>query len=118
MSRYLVERILAAPAISVRTGSQVARVEGGGRVERVADVDELVVHIGGDPLTAGVRDLLRLDPRGLVMTGPDLRADAGGGRWWPLERDPFPLRPSGRPGGCGPRPASLHLQFTPHTGPS
>jgi hypothetical protein len=52
MSRYLVERILAAPAISVRTGSQVARVEGGGRVERVADVDELVVHIGGDPLTA------------------------------------------------------------------
>ena len=47
--------------------------------------------IGGEPLTGAVRDWLRRDERGYLMSGPEP------GRWWPLSRPPLFLE-SSQPG--------------------
>jgi thioredoxin reductase (NADPH) len=102
-SAYLCERIEAHERISVRTGTTLARAEGGKWLERVAvsgpggeevlDTDAVFVLIGGAPLTAGVAGWLRTDERGYFMTGPDLHAEADRS-WWPLARDPLFLEAS------------------------
>jgi thioredoxin reductase (NADPH) len=106
MSRYLVDRIEAHKRITVRTSTHVSQAEGGDSLERVViagpggeeslEAGGMFVLIGGDPLTAGVEDWLRCDPRGYFMTGPDLRAEADRS-WWPLARDPLFLE-SSQPG--------------------
>ena len=102
-SAYLCERIDAHDKITVLTGTTLARAEGEGWLERVVasgpdgerviEASACYVMIGGEPLTAGVPDLLRTDERGYFLTGPDIAAlpDRGG---WPLERDPLFLESS------------------------
>jgi thioredoxin reductase (NADPH) len=102
-SAYLCERIDAHDKITVLTGTTLARAEGDGWLERVVasspdgerviEASACYVMIGGEPLTAGVPDLLRTDERGYFLTGPDIVAlpDRGG---WPLERDPLFLESS------------------------
>jgi thioredoxin reductase (NADPH) len=102
-SAYLCQRIEAHERIAVRTGTTLARAEGGTWLERVVlsgpegeevlDADALFVLIGGAPLTAGVTGWLRTDERGYFMTGPDLHAEADRS-WWPLARDPLFLEAS------------------------
>jgi thioredoxin reductase (NADPH) len=106
MSRYLVDRIEAHERITVRTGTQVSRAEGGDWLERVVvagpdgeqslEAGGMFVLIGGEPLTAGVEDWLRCDAGGYLMTGPELHAEADRS-WWPLARDPLFLE-SSQPG--------------------
>jgi thioredoxin reductase (NADPH) len=106
MSRYLVDRIEAHERINVRTSTQVRRAEGGDWLESVVvagpegevsvDAGGMFVLIGGEPLTAGVKDWLRSDAGGYLMTGPDLYAEADR-HWWPLARDPLFLE-SSQPG--------------------
>jgi thioredoxin reductase (NADPH) len=107
MSAYLVDRIEASPLIDVRLGSQVEAVEAeGGCLSGVTIVDTggkterhsaraMFVCIGADPRTGWTaRAGVQTDPRGYVLTGPDL---LHGGRRppdWPLERDPFALETS------------------------
>ena len=105
MSRYLVDRIVAHPRITVRAGTCVTRASGGPRLDTVtvadrdggAEVDlhaqAMYVLIGGEPLTAGVEGWLRRDRQGFLMTGADLQRDADD-RWWPLDRAPLPLESS------------------------
>ncbi len=96
MSRYLVDRIEAAPNI------EVAAVGGDGHLERLTvrhlDSGEertwapaaLFVFIGSAPHTEMVAGLVELDDRGYVLTGPDLPAGAHGRpEGWTLDRDPF-----------------------------
>ena len=105
MSQYLIGQIEKTPNIRLRTRTQIERVEGSGRVERVAfklddgtsqteDVDAVFVFIGTKPrsdwLPAGV---LR-DPKGFVLTGRDLVADAAYARTWKEPREPLPLETS------------------------
>jgi thioredoxin reductase (NADPH) len=102
-SAYLCERIDAHDGITVLTRTTLAQAEGDGWLERVVasgpDGERVIaasacyVMIGGEPLTAGVPDLLRTDERGYFLTGPDIvaLADRGG---WPLERDPLFLEAS------------------------
>jgi thioredoxin reductase (NADPH) len=105
MSRYLVERIEAHERVDVRTASTVVEAHGDHSLEMltIADkhgqkfevrADALFVLIGGQPISAGVEGWLRRDPYGFLMTGPDLLADGGRGKWWPLERDPYLLEAS------------------------
>jgi thioredoxin reductase (NADPH) len=105
MSRYLVERIEAHDRVDVRTASTVVEAHGDHSLEMltIADkhgqkfevrADALFVLIGGQPISAGVEGWLRRDPYGFLMTGPDLLADGGRGKWWPLERDPYLLEAS------------------------
>jgi thioredoxin reductase (NADPH) len=102
MSRYLVDRIEAAPNIDVVAGTEIASAHGGERLERlvvhdIAGGDErelrpaaLFVFVGSAPHTSAVEGLVELDERGYVLTGPDLpRAANGHPRGWTLDRDPF-----------------------------
>ena len=103
MSRYLEERILAHPRITVLTRTRLTRAVGDRRLEEVGvagpdgaetlPAEGLFVIVGGVPLTAGIRQWLRCDEGGYLMTGPDLVA-TDRARWWPLERDPLLLESS------------------------
>jgi thioredoxin reductase (NADPH) len=103
MSRYLVERIEEHGRIVVLTETKVTEARGRERLEELVidgplgettvPADGLFVLIGAAPLTAAIADWLRLDDRGYVLTGPDLR-QASGGSGWPLDRDPFHLETS------------------------
>ena len=102
MSQYLIDRIEAAPNISVLTGVDVVRIEGSSQVEMVVVRDvtsgqeqtiepaALFIFIGSAPHTEMVRGLLELDDKGYIVTGPDLPLGPHGRpRGWALARDPF-----------------------------
>jgi thioredoxin reductase (NADPH) len=105
MSRYLVERILAAPNIAVRYRCQVASGRGDGHLEALtlADRDSgateevatswLYVFIGASPRTDWLGPDIVRDAKGFVVTGQDL-AGPGWARRWPLARPPFVLETS------------------------
>jgi thioredoxin reductase (NADPH) len=106
MSSYLVDRIVGAANVTVRTETEIVRAAGDGRLEELvlADrargeevtvrADALFILIGGVPLTGGVEGWLRRDDHGFLATGPDLLVEGGRGRAWPLERDPLYLESS------------------------
>lgn len=102
MSQYLVDRIEAAPNIEVLTGVEVAGVQGEHVLERVTvrDADTgreqelepaaLFIFIGSAPHTDMVEDLIALDEKGYVLTGPDIpRLPSGQLAGWSLDRDPY-----------------------------
>ena len=109
MSRYLVDRIEAHPAIEVRTGSEVTAARGDGHLESLTLLDRgdgtceevaaswLFVFIGAQPRTDWLgKDVVR-DERGYVVTGPDLTKPAGADTekaTWPLTRAPYALETS------------------------
>jgi thioredoxin reductase (NADPH) len=104
MSRYLVDRIEAAPNIHVRTHSRVVAaygtdhleeldVEGPGGRERLPAAT-LFVFIGASPQTDWLDGAVERDGRGFVLTGPELLHDGRKPRGWTLERDPFLLETS------------------------
>ena len=87
MSQYLVERLRHAANVSIETGSQVIEVSGDERLRgvRIRDaeghvteraVGGLFVMIGADPCTGWLKEALRLDDRGFILTGQDCGADA------------------------------------------
>jgi thioredoxin reductase (NADPH) len=105
MSRYLVERITAAPNIAVRYRSEVVSGRGDGHLEALTIADRatgateeaasswLFVFIGASPRTGWLgADVVR-DAKGFVVTGQDLASPAFAGRW-PLTRAPFALETS------------------------
>ncbi len=107
MSAYLVDRILAHPLVEVRLETQVAGIDAeGGRLSRVTITDSggrteqrgagmMFVCIGGVPRTAWAAGAgVRTDPRGFILTGPDLLQAGRRPPNWPLDRDPFPLETS------------------------
>jgi thioredoxin reductase (NADPH) len=102
MSRYLIDRIEAAPNIEVVEGVEVDSVHGNGHLERVTlrstvdgstrDLEQagLFVFIGSAPHTSMVEGLLEMDEKGYLVTGPDLPlGPAGRPRGWTLDRDPY-----------------------------
>jgi len=102
MSQYLVDRIEATPNIEVVTRVEVAEVRGDGRLEEVVvrDLDAgpgraieaaaMFVFIGTRPRSELFAGFVDLDPKGFILTGPDLpRAASGRPRGWPLDRDPL-----------------------------
>ena len=106
MSRYLVDRLEAEPSITVRVRSRITRAVGDGRLERLVIADEtaseevelpadaLFIMIGGIPVSERVEGWLRRDENGFMVTGADVLAGGDRDRWWPLERDPYPLEAS------------------------
>jgi thioredoxin reductase (NADPH) len=57
------------------------------------DTSFLFIFIGAAPCTGWLGNLVRLDPHGFVLTGPDLDA-AEDLKDWPIERAPFLLEAS------------------------
>ena len=105
MSRYLVDQIERTENIRVLRRSVVCAAHGNGRLEQVTlqngdggtrtvDAAALFVFIGAMPNTDWLDDCVMRDPRGFILTGPDVMKDGRPPRDWPLERDPFLLESS------------------------
>lgn len=102
MSRYLVERIQATENVEVRLESEVVGGRGDDHLEGLTIRDRgsgaeedvttnwLFVFIGAQPRTDWLGDAVQRDPKGFVVTGPEV---AGSGSW-PLARPPFALETS------------------------
>ena len=102
MSRYLVEQLDARANIDVRYRTEVVAADGDTSLE-VIDVQDtapggttlldtggVFIFIGADAETAWLPPEIALDPKGYVLTGPDLRDAAQ----WRLDRDPYLLETS------------------------
>ena len=104
MSRYLIDELERKPNVVVRTGGEIVRCKGDGRLECVTirnradgslddvDVHAVFIFIGADAITDWLPKEVVCDERGYVCTGrdvTDLMPDA-----WPLERDPYLLETS------------------------
>ena len=106
MSRYLIDQIENKDNIEVRTCTEV--VDGGGddhletltlRNNASGDSETvpaswLFVFIGAAPRTDWLDGCLDRDPRGYVLTGPDLVVDGRRPAGWTLDRDPYHLEAS------------------------
>ena len=102
MSRYLVDQLATRDNISVRYHTEVKAAHGEASLEAIDVIDNstgevsrlesggLFIFIGADAETAWLPADVALDPKGFVLTGPDLRA-AG---QWQLDRDPYLLETS------------------------
>ena len=105
MSRYLSERIMAAPSIEVRFRSEVVECAGDGHLETLTLRDQdtgqreelaaswLFVFIGASPRTEWLGAGVVRDAKGFVVTGQELQAPSYDGRW-PLPRAPYALETS------------------------
>lgn len=80
MSQYLIERLRHAANVSIETGSQVIKLAGDEHLRslRIRDgqgqvaehsIRGLFIMIGADPCTGWIKDLVRLDDRGFILTG-------------------------------------------------
>jgi thioredoxin reductase (NADPH) len=106
MSQYLVDQIEKTPNIRVRFRTDIERVEGEGRVERVGlmslddgqcrveEVDALFVFIGTHPQSDWLPPEVLRDAKGFVLTGRDLMAAETYPRIWKESREPLPLETS------------------------
>jgi thioredoxin reductase (NADPH) len=107
MSDYLVKRIERHPLIDVRFQTQVTAVHaddghlgavtisGADGREEQRPARALFLCLGGEPRTAWAADAgVRTDPRGYILTGPDLLEGGKRPEHWPLGRDPLPLETS------------------------
>ncbi len=106
MSQYLIDQIERTPNIRLRARTEVQRVEGEGRVERVAlgfldtrtcqveEADALFVFIGTRPESAWLPAEVLRDSKGFVLTGRELATTDGYTRLWKETRDPLPLETS------------------------
>jgi thioredoxin reductase (NADPH) len=106
MSHYLIDKIEKTPNIHQRTFTEVQKVEGEGRVERVAlgcttdqtcvieDADAVFVFIGTRPRSEWLPAEVLRDEKGFVLTGRDLLATDAFPRVWKEKRDPLPLETS------------------------
>jgi thioredoxin reductase (NADPH) len=106
MSNYLVGQIAAAANIRVMTHTEVTGATGAHSLEtvqvkdrqtgelRAFPVSAMFIFIGAVPHTAMVKDLVKTDLAGFILTGPDIERN---GRWsetWPLKREPYLLETS------------------------
>jgi thioredoxin reductase (NADPH) len=87
MSQYLIDRLHRAANVRIETGSEVIELGGDEHLQTVktrgADgqvterpVCGLFIMIGADPCTGWLKDAVRLDERGFILTGTACGADA------------------------------------------
>ncbi|HEX6678371.1 MAG TPA: FAD-dependent oxidoreductase [Actinomycetes bacterium] len=106
MSYYLIRQIRDAPNIEVRPHNQVVGAAGEEHLERLSLCDTragtveevpagfLFVFIGAAPCTEWLDGVIRRDPTGFLLTGPDLLVGGKRPTGWPLDRDPYYLEGS------------------------
>jgi thioredoxin reductase (NADPH) len=103
MSQYLVDRIKNTPNIRVQLRTTVVGVDGENRLEAVTVFDAstneketlpttaLFIFIGAVPHTGWLKEIIKRDDHGFILTGPDLVQEGNGQMHgsWDLKRDPF-----------------------------
>jgi len=105
MSQYLIDQIAKTPNIRLRPRTELERVEGSGRVERVVlksldgtsateEADAVFVFIGTRPQSAWLPAEVLLDSKGFVLAGRDLMAAEAFARTWKEKREPLTLETS------------------------
>jgi len=105
MSRYLIRRIQGTPNITLRARTQLAALEGSGRLERVSwmplnaepvalELRHLFLMTGAQPHTRWLKGCVQLDGHGFVKTGPDLGKEQLENAHWKLPRPPYLLESS------------------------
>jgi thioredoxin reductase (NADPH) len=104
MSRYLVERIEADPAITVRTDTTISALDGNETLRAVqlkgpegdSEVESagLFSFIGADPASEWISGCAALDDRKFVLTDVSLTGDDLGEKWETLDRMPLPFETS------------------------
>ena len=104
MSRYLVERIEADPAITVRTDTTISALEGDETLralhlkspegDHVVECAGLFSFIGADPASEWLSGCAALDDRHFVLTDAALATEDLGDEWKALERPPLPFETS------------------------
>lgn len=106
MSQYLVDQIADTPNISIQPLTEVTRVEGEGRVERVvltsvADgssrmepVDAMFVFIGARPRSDWLPPGVLCDAKGFILAGRELLSAEAFPRVWKERREPLPFETS------------------------
>ncbi len=101
MSQYLIDQIRTKTNIRVALRAEVVAVHGDDHLTAIdsrrpratvtrEECGGLFVFIGADAETAWLPPEIARDPRGYVLTGPDVEKS---GRWT-LERDPYLLETS------------------------
>lgn len=101
MSRYLVDRVIADPRITVHTNSQVTQLHGGASLDGVTvtidgaepvrkDCNGLFCFIGAEPATDWLKGLA-VDEDGFIVTDRDIPDDERGPTWELLGRTPLPF---------------------------
>lgn len=104
MSKYLIDRIRSTSNIKVETCAEVIEAFGNGRLEglklqcregeREVPATGLFIFIGAAPSTEWLPGDIMRDPRGFVLSGPDLRVDGKLPRRWKEDREPYLLESS------------------------
>ena len=100
MSQYLIDQIQKTENITVECQTRVTAVAGddrlrtltitcdaGGNTHTVA-ASALFIFIGAEPCTNWLDGTVERDPRGFILTGPDLMHDGKRPKGWSLDRDP------------------------------
>jgi thioredoxin reductase (NADPH) len=106
MSRYLVDRVEHIANVRIHYGTEVAALEGNGRLTGIRVRDDagaetrmmtraLFLFIGADPHTRWLSGCVQLDKKGFVLTGTSIPADAlRGDIWRAAGRPPYFLETS------------------------
>ena len=106
MSRYLIEQLDGVETIEVHPYTEVAGGEGDEHLERLVlrdvrsgatstvEASWLFIFIGAEPRTDWLDGVVARDPRGFVLTGPDLLNEGARPPGWVLPRDPYHLETS------------------------
>jgi thioredoxin reductase (NADPH) len=106
MSYYLVRQIDEIPNIEVRLTTEVIEMRGDDHLEELTLCNSrdgtqetvragyLFAFIGAEPRTEWLDGVVERDPRGFVLTGPDLVLDGQRPRGWDRDRDPYYLEAS------------------------
>ncbi|HET7089453.1 MAG TPA: FAD-dependent oxidoreductase [Anaerolineae bacterium] len=105
-SQYLVDAMRQDEKIELMPDTDLIEVHGQDKLEAVVVKNSvtgevqtlrgaaLFVFIGVKPQSDLVADLVLRDPKGYVLTGPDLLQDGKPPKGWPLARDPYMLETS------------------------
>jgi thioredoxin reductase (NADPH) len=105
MSRYLVDRLLASPNVTIRPATEVTRLDGDTSLESLVfrgatgAVDHQACHalfcfIGAEPATDWLNGAIALDEKGFVCTDTSLEPRDLGETWQTLGRAPLPFETS------------------------
>lgn len=102
MSRYLIDAIAANPKIERMISTEMIEIHGKpGRIDGIEVINNrtnerqalpgaaVFIFIGAVPQSGLVKDLVRVDDKGFILTGPDLMKDGKRPPGWPLDRDPM-----------------------------